>query len=206
MDKYFGLLKTAVAMIAFLFGAFNNFLDKYAPPPLGHETGDAGTGGLTVSITKFICLALLFFISLVFNYQGLHDEKRKKKLIVIWLFIIGICILAFIITAFDYQKQYEAKTITPFGNDRYMKGILTGEALQICRTDYPGLDIKSCEIELMNDVSAAGMNAYWVPGSREEFRKELQVSYMALVILLSIILFSLIEVLGWNIFAPRQKS
>lgn len=190
-------------MIAFLFGAFNNFLDKYAPPPLSHETGDAGTEGLTVSITKFICLALLFFISLVFNYQGLHDEKRKKKLVLIWLFLIGFCLLAFIVIAFDYQKQFEAKTFTPFGNDRYMKGILTEEALQICRTDYPGQDIKSCEIELMNDVSAEGMHAYWVTGSREAFRQALQLRYMTLVILLSVILFSLIEVLGWNMFAPQ---
>lgn len=206
MEKYFGLLKTAVAMIAFLFGAFNNFLDKYAPPPLSHETGDTGTEGLTVSLAKFVCLALLFFISLVFNYQGLQDEKRKKKLILFWLFLIGLCIIAFILAGFDYQKQYEEKTFTPFGNDRYIKGILTEEALQICRTDYPGITLKSCEIELMNDVSAAGMNAYWVPGSREGFRQDLQLRYIALVILLSVILFSLIEALGWKMFAPAPPG
>lgn len=206
MDKYLGLLKTAVAIIAFLFGAFNNFLDKYAPPPLGHETGDAGTGGLTASLAKFICLTLLLFISLVFNYQGLHNDKRKKKLAFAWLFITGFCLLAFILVAFDYQRQFEEKTFAPFGNDRYMKGVLTREALQICSTDYPGQDLKACEIELMNDVSAEGMHAYWVAGSREGFRKDLQIRYMALVILLSVTLFSLIEVLGWNIFAARPKS
>jgi len=206
MDKYLGLLKTAVAIIAFLFGAFNNFLDNYAPPPLGHETGEAGTGGLTVSLTKFICLVLLLFISLVFNYQGLHDDKKKRKLAFAWLFITGFGILAFILVAFDYQRQFEEKTFTPFGNDRYMKGVLTREAVQICRTDYPALDLKSCEIELMNDVSAEGMAAYWVAGSREAFRQDLQIRYMALVILLSVTLFSLIEVLGWNIFAARQQS
>jgi amino acid transporter len=204
MDRIVSLLKTAIAVIAFLFGAFNDFLANYAPPPLYHEPGDAGTEELTVGLAKFISLALLLFISLVFNYQSLHTKKKKKDIIVYWLWIIGGGIVAFAVVSFDYQRQFEEKTFTPFGEDRYMRGILSVEALQICQTDYVGMDVRACEVELMNDVSAEGMDAYWVPGSRDEFRKELQVRYMALVILLSVILFSLVEVLGWNIFHERK--
>ena len=206
MNRSLSLLKRAIAIIAFLFGAFNNFLDNYAPPPLNHETEDSGTGEMTTTIAKFITLLLLLFLSLLINNQVINNKTRKIKSFRIWIWVLGIFLLGFIVISFDYQKQYVDKTFTPFGNDRYIRGILTQSAMSICQSDYPDHDVRSCEIELMNDVGAERMNTYWIPGTRENNRDKLQSRYFTFVILLSALLFSLIELLGLKLMPLKEAN
>lgn len=206
MDRIFNLLKTAVAIVAYLFGAFNNFLDNYAPPPLNHETGDSGTGEMSITIAKFISLILLLFLSLFINYKAIRNLKMKLKLLKVWLWVLGFLVIVFVVISFNYQKQYEDKTFTPFGNDRYIRGTLNPEAISICKAEYPQHDTRLCEIELMNDVGAERMNMYWEPTTREKNRNNLQILYLAMVITLSSILFSIIELLGWKLIPANPAK
>jgi hypothetical protein len=198
------ILKTAVATIAFLFGAFNKFFETFSPPPIEHETGDATTANLSIGLVKVVCLVILLFMSLVGNYISSQSKQKLKKTALWWIFSCGVLIVVFVFTALMYNRNFQEKTFTPFGSDRYVRGQLTTEALGICKTDYKGKSLRDCEKELIMDAGAEDMGRYWEPGTREANRKLLENGYIGFVLSFGILVFAICEALGWLIIRKSK--
>lgn len=204
-SNYTVLFKSAIAVVLFLFGAFNDFLLKFSPPDPSDELD------LPIGIAKFTALVLLLFVSLLCNYQALKKITDQKKFVFLWLWISGFLIVAFISCSLIYYNNFKKYTVKQYNwNVRIVKGdSLTADSRQICKEDKHNRSVKDCEDYLLfkyyNANQVNNDHLLWTEESVRSNTMKLLIYYIALVISISGLLFSVAELLSWNLF-NKQKA
>jgi len=205
-SNYTVLLKSGLAVIVFLFGAFNNFLSKFAPPDPADELD------LPIGIAKFSALALLLFVSLLCNFQAAKKQASQKKFVLLWLWVSGILIIGFIVCSLTYFSSFKQHTVWQYNwQTRLVKGdSLTAESNDICREDNHNRSVEACEQYLLYKYYNANQvnidHLLWTAASVRANTMKLLVYYMVLVLCISGVLFSLVELLSWNIFSKQKNK
>lgn len=205
-SKYSVLLKSAIAIVVFLFGAFNNFLLNLAPPDPADELE------LPIGIAKFTTLALLLFVSLLCNFKALHKKDSQKKFVSLWLWIAGALIVVFLASSLLYYNNFSEKTIWHRAwKARLVKGnVFTDESKEICKEDNHNRSYQDCEQYLLYKYYNADQINHdyllWTEDSVRANRKSLVYQYLLLVVSISSLLFSLVELLSWNLFQQKGKT
>ena len=205
-SKYTALLKSAIGIIVFLFGAFNNFLQDIAPPNPSDEFN------LPVGIAKFTSLALLLFVSLLCNFKALNQKQTQKKFVSLWLWIAGLLILIFLAGSLFYSNNFREKTV--WHQDwkvRLLKGNeLTDESKEICVEENKYANVSACEQFLLykyyNAKQINDEHLLWTEQSVQANLRLLVYAYIVVVVSLSALLFSLVELLSWNLFRKKGDA
>ncbi len=198
------LLKSTVSVIVFLFGAFNGFLLKFAPPDPADELD------LPVGIAKFSALAILLFVSLLCNFQAVKKKADQKNFVLLWLWVSGILIVGFIICSLTYFNNFKQHTVYQYNwQTRLVKGdSLTADSKAICQEDSHNRSSQDCEQYLLYKYYNANQvnidHLLWTEESVQANTMKLLIYYIVLVLCISGLLFSMVELLSWNIFNKQQ--
>ncbi|MEO7766401.1 MAG: hypothetical protein ABIS01_03205 [Ferruginibacter sp.] len=104
-DSYTTLLKSAISVVVFLFGAFSGFQLKFAPPDPSKELQ------IHIGIAPFMALAILFFISLLCNFQVTQKKAYQRIFIRLWLWIDAILIIGFVVSGIVYAANMKNHTV-----------------------------------------------------------------------------------------------
>lgn len=204
-SNYGTLIKSAIAVVVFLFGAFNNFLVKFAPPDPSDELD------LPIGIAKFTALALLLFVSLLCNYKATKKKTDQQKFISLWLWVSGTLVVLFIACSLIYFNNFKKHTVWQYTwQARLVKGdSLTADSKLICKEDNHSRSVKDCEQYLLfkyyNANQVNNDHLLWTEESVRDNTMKLLINYILLVVSISGLLFSIVELLSWNIF-NKQKS
>lgn len=205
-SKYSVLLKSAIAIVVFLFGAFNQFLLNLAPPDPADELD------LPIGIAKFTTLALLLFVSLLCNLKALNKKESQKKFVSLWLWIAGALILVFLASSLFYYNNFSEKTVWHRSwKVRLVKGNeLTADSKEICREENHNRSTRDCEQFLLYKYYNADQVNHdyllWPEESVRANRMSLVYQYIFVVISISSLLFSLVELLSWNLFQKKSSA
>lgn len=203
-SKYTVLLKSAIGVIIFLFGAFSGFLMKFAPPD------PSDTLKLPVGIVQFIALALLLFISVLCHYQTSIGKLQETNFTRIWLFISGGLLLLFIFSAIVYYSNYKKYVIR---QDNWNISLVRGETLtddskQICIEEKHDGSPNDCETFLLykyyNSNEIFDKHLLWTEDSMHKVNMKLLINYIIVIASISSLLFSLVELMSFSIFEKEK--
>lgn len=198
--NYTVLLKSAISVVVFLFGAFSGFLLKFAPPDPSDELQ------IPIGIAEFLALAILLFVSLLCNYQATKKKVNQRKFIQLWLWIAGILIIVFAVSAIVYYGNIKKHTIKQTNwNTRLIKGsALTTDSKEICKEEGQNRSIDECESFLLYKYYTSNeiLNKHflWTEESVTDATMKLLINYLVVIISICGILFSLVELLSWGMF------
>ena len=201
--KYSVVLKAAIGVVVFLFGSFSGFLLNFAPPDPADELK------LPTGIAQFLTLAILLFISLLCNYQATRKKADQKKFVKLWLWIVGSLIIVFAISSVVYYKNFRNKTIKQSNwNIRITRGdVLTKTSTEICKEEQQASEDKECESFLLNKYYTAdeviNKHFLWTESSVNTNSMKLLLNYLVVVTSISGLLFSIIELFSWSLFAKK---
>lgn len=199
-ENYTVILKSAISVVVFLFGAFSGFLLKFAPPDPSDELQ------IPIGIAQFLALALLLFTSLLCNYQATKKKADQRKFIQLWLWVAGILIIVFAVSAIVYYGNIKKHTIKQTNwNIRLIKGsALTSDSKEICKEEKQNRSDKDCESFLLYKYYTSSeildKHFLWTEESVNDATMKLMVNYIVVIISICGILFSLVELLSWGMF------
>jgi hypothetical protein len=200
-DKKTGILKNGIQLIVCLFAAFGGFLLNIAPP-------QGGGVKLSVGIAQFIALALMLYLSAFSVYSLVLNKKRYKKNYRAWLMICGIALVLTLVSSLGYFQQYDHLVLKVENWDTtFVRGRLSPESLKICREDKLG-DGDQCEHELLRNFYTAeqvSAGMLWTNASVRSSKMKLLIWYLSFIIMLSLTLFSAIELLSSNFLGKESK-
>jgi hypothetical protein len=198
--NYTALLKSAISVVVFLFGAFSGFLLKFAPPDPSDELQ------ISIGIAEFLALAILLFVSLLCNYQATKKKANQRRFINLWIWIAGILIIGFAVSGIMYYSNIKKHTIKQTNwNIRLIKGsVLTPDSKQICKEEGQNRSTGDCESFLLYKYYTSSeildKHFLWTEESVNDATIQLLINYMVVIISICGILFSLVELLSWGMF------
>ncbi len=206
-ENYTVLLKSAIAVIVFLFGAFSGFLLKFTPPDPSDELN------IPIGIAQFLSLALLLFVSLLCNYQATKKKKAdQRKFVRLWLYISGGLIIVFAVSSIVYYGNLKKHTIRQTDwNVRLIRGTeLTPDSRDICNEDKQNRSDEECESYLLYKYYTANeiidKHFLWTEKSVNAVQMTLLINYIIVIVGISGLLFSLVELLSWNMFNKKATD
>jgi len=199
-ENYSVVLKSAISVVVFLFGAFSGFLLKFAPPDPSDELQ------IPIGIAEFLALAILLFISLLCNYQATRKKANQRRFIQLWLWIAGTLIIGFAVSGIMYYSNIKNHTIRQTNwNIRLVKGsTLTPDSKNICGEEKQDRSTADCESFLLYKYYTSNevldKHFLWTEESVNEATMKLLINYIAVIVCICGILFSLVELLSWGMF------
>jgi hypothetical protein len=205
-ENYAVLLKSAIAVIVFLFGAFSGFLLKFTPPDPSDELG------IPIGIAQFLSLALLLFVSLLCNYQATKKKADQRKFVRLWLYIAGSMIIIFAVSSIFYYSNLKQHTIRQSDwNVTLIRGTeLTPDSRDICKEDKQNRSDEECESYLLykyyNANEIIDKHFLWTEKSVNAMQMRLLIIYIIVIVTISGLLFSLVELLSWNMFNKKPPD
>lgn len=207
-ENYTVLLKSAVSVVVFLFGTFSGFLLKFAPPDPSDELK------IPVGIAEFLALAILLFVSLLCNFQATQKKVNQRRFIKLWLWIAGMLIICFAVSSVVYYSNLKENTIKQTNwNIQLIRGAeLTADSKEICKEEKQDRSSKECESFLLYKYYTSNeileKHYLWTEESVHDATIKLLINYLAVIISICGILFSLVELLSWGMFnkKPVGKS
>ena len=206
-EKYSVVIKSAIAVVVFLFGAFSGFLLKFTPPDPSDELG------IPVGIAQFLSLAILLFISLLCNYQATKRKKSDQRQFVnLWLYVVAGMIVIFAVSGIMYYGSLKKDTIRQSDwNIRLIRGTeLTKESQDICKEEKHNRSDADCESFLLykyyNANEILDKHYLWTEKSVNEVTMKLLINYIIVIVSISGLLFSLVELLSWNMFNKKPAE
>ncbi len=204
-SNYTVLLKAAIGVVIFIFGAFSGFLLHVSPPD------PSGNIAFQVGLAQFVSLAILLFFSLLSNFQLRRSKKDQRKFLRLWLMIAGSLILTFIISSLLYYRNLQDNTILQKDwNIRFTKGILTETSKQICAEEKQFHSESECEVFLLykyyNANEISDKHFLWTEESVSKTALRLLINYIIVIVSLSASLFSLVELLSWKNEKVEKKD
>jgi hypothetical protein len=196
-SNYTVLLKAAIGVVIFIFGAFSGFLLNISPPD------PAGNIAFQVGLAQFVALVILLFFSLLSNFQLRRSKKNQRKFLRLWLMIAAALILTFIISSLLYYKNFQDNTIVQKDwNIRFTRGTLTETSRQICAEEKQYHSEAECESFLLykyyNANEISDKHFLWTEESVSRASLRLLINYIIVIVSLSASLFSLVELLSWK--------
>jgi hypothetical protein len=203
-ENYTVLLKSAISVVVFLFGAFSGFLLKFAPPDPSDELQ------IPIGIAEFLALAILLFVSLLCNYQATKKKANQRRFIQLWLWIAGILIIGFAVSGILYYSNIKKHTVKQTNwNIRLIKGsTLTPDSKDICKEEKQNSSIEVCESFLLYKYYTSSeildKHYLWTEESVNDATIKLLINYIVVIISICGILFSLVELLSWGMFNKKS--
>jgi len=196
-SNYTVLLKAAIGVVIFIFGAFSGFLLNVSPPD------PSGNIAFQVGLAQFVALAILLFFSLLSNFQLRRTKKDQRKFLRLWLMIAAGLILTFIVSSLVYYRNLQDNTVLQKDwNIRFTKGTLTETSKQICAEEKQYASESECEAFLLykyyNANEVSDKHFLWTEESVSEAAQQLLINYIVVIVSLSASLFSLVELISWN--------
>ncbi len=205
-ENYTALLKSAIAVIVFLFGAFSGFLLKFTPPDPSDELN------IPIGIAQFLSLAILLFVSLLCNYQATKKKADQRKFVRVWLWIAGTLIIAFAVSGIVYYGNIKKHTIRQSDWDvRLIRGSeLTKDSKEICKEDKQNSSDADCESYLLykyyNSNEIIDKHLLWTEESVNSATMTLLINYIIVIVSISGLLFSMVELLSWSMFNKKKDA
>jgi hypothetical protein len=205
-SNYTILLKAAIAVVVFLFGTFSGFLLKFSPPDPSDELS------LPIGIAQFVALALLLFVSLLCNYQATRKKSDQKRFVRLWLWISGALIILFVISSLVYYNNFRSKTVKQgeWGLRLIRGNELTDNSKAVCNEKGYSLLNNQCELFLLNKYynvnEIINKHELWTEQSVNFNKSALLLNYILVIAGISGLLFSLVELLSWSMFAQKTPA
>jgi hypothetical protein len=197
-QNYTVLLKSAVAVIVFMFGAFSSFLLKFTPPDPSDELG--------------IPIGIAEFLSLLCNYQATKKKADQRKFVKLWLYIAGTLIVIFAVSAVIYYGNLKKHTIRQSDwNVTLIRGTeFTPDSKDICKEEKHYRTSEDCESFLLykyyNANEIIDKHFLWTEQSVNAVQMKLLINYIIVIVTISGLLFSLVELLSWNMFNKKPAE
>lgn len=199
-ENYSVVLKSAISVVVFLFGAFSGFLLKFAPPDPSDELQ------IPIGIAEFLALAILLFISLLCNYQATKKKANQRRFVQLWLWVVAILIIGFAVSGVLYYSNIKKHTIKQTNwNIRLIKGsTLTPDSKNICGEEKQNKSAEECESFLLYKYYTSSevleKHFLWTEESVNDATMKLLINYIIVITCICGILFSLVELLSWGMF------
>jgi hypothetical protein len=203
-SNYTVVLKAAIGVVIFLFGAFSGFLMEFAPPDPSEKLR------FQIGIAQFISLVILLFISLLCNYQATKKKAGQRKFVALWLWISAALIIIFTVSSIMYYQNFSEKTIMQSDWDtRFVKGELTPISKEICEEEDQNNSLEECEAFLLykyyNSNEVLDKHFLWTQESVNRNSVNLLINYIIVIASISGTLFSLVELLSWSMFSKKSS-
>jgi hypothetical protein len=203
-SNYTVVLKAAIGVVIFLFGAFSGFLMEFAPPDPSENLR------FQIGIAQFISLVILLFISLLCNYQATKKKAGQRKFVSLWLWISAALIVIFTVSSILYYQSFRENTIMQSDWDiRFVKGELTPISKEICEEEEQNNTVQECEAFLLykyyNANEVLDKHFLWTQESVNRNSVNLLINYIIVIASISGTLFSLVEILSWSMFSKKSS-
>lgn len=173
-------LARGLEVVAALLGAFGGFLLNIAPPD------DTGVK-FAVGVTSVLMLLIFLFIS-VFTQGNAKPANRKY-----WLVIAGVSALLFAGSAFYYWRSFDRLTFLYPPDDTDQVRYVNGTELTKKGEDQMRASPNMSRAELLDKFGENQRQAVWTQQSIDKANIVLVISYVAMVLTVTLALLCLIE-------------